>query len=174
MEHSHTIRIRDTRPDDRNAVRALTLAAYEQYAQEMPHWKMYRAYVLATLDEDKVAERIVAEHDDEIVGSVLLSPAGSFEEAGAVNDVPEIRLLAVLPAARGRGVGAALLDECERRARAAGAKELGLHTEDRMAVAQAMYLRRGYQHVPALDFWPAEGVLVKGYRRRLDGDTDDA
>jgi GNAT superfamily N-acetyltransferase len=82
-------------------------------------------------------------------------------------DYPEVRLLAVVPAARGKGVGAALIDECARRARRAGATTLGLHTMDMMRAAVRMYERMGFVRAPDLDFTPAEGVLVKGYRLDL-------
>jgi len=83
--------------------------------------------------------------------------------------LPEIRLLAVAPAARGRGVGTALMEECLRRARAAGACAIGLHTVDVMEVAVRMYERMGFVPAPETDFSPVPGFIVKGYRRDLQG-----
>jgi len=170
MNHQTTLHIRDARPDERDAIRDITMAAYAQYASIMPHWEMYREHVLETLAQDGPEARIVAERDGAIVGSVLLYPAAAdvYETGSANAGWPEVRLLAVAPAARGQGVGSALLQECIRRARSAGATTLGLHTEDIMAVAQRMYERAGFVRAPDTDFRPAEGVLVKGYRLSLD------
>ena len=161
--------IRDARPEYRDAIRAMTLAAYAQYAPLMPHWKMYREHLLATLEEDGASERIVAERDGTLLGSVLLYPASAnvYDEPSANSKMPEIRLLAVAPEARGQGVGSALLQECIRRARRSGANNLGLHTEDIMEPAVRMYTRRGFERAPQFDFSPSDGVLVKAYRLEL-------
>jgi GNAT superfamily N-acetyltransferase len=52
---------------------------------------------------------------------------------------PQVRLLAVAPPGRGRGVGAALMQECVRRARAAGAPVLALPTTELMRAALRLY-----------------------------------
>jgi GNAT superfamily N-acetyltransferase len=80
---------------------------------------------------------------------------------------PEVRLLAVAPAARGRGVGRRLMDECIRRARLSGAKALTLHTTDMMTVALQLYERMGFVRATDLDVEVVPGVLVKGYRLDL-------
>jgi GNAT superfamily N-acetyltransferase len=163
------ITIRDARPDERDAQLAVTLAAYEQYSTIMPHWEVYRTMQRNLLTTDTVAERIVAERAGRLVGSVLLFPAEAnvYTEDGANADWPELRMLAVAPEARGLGVGKALLEECARRARAAGHAYLGLHTEDVMAVAVRMYERAGFVRMPELDFRPTPTLVVKGYRLTL-------
>src|SRR6266850_792009 len=59
--------------------------------------------------------------------------------------------------------------ECIRRARAGGASVLSLHTTDLMRVAKAMYERMGFVRAPELDFRPAPGVTIEGFRGELDG-----
>jgi len=171
MKKRKSFHIRDARDDEREAIRDVTLAAYEEYAAVMPKpfWDGYKRQLLVTLDEEGPVERIVAERDGTIIGSVLLYPPLAKAYTGTIASVdwPEVRLLAVAPEARGQGVGSALMDECERRASRAGATMLGLHTMEMMQVAIAMYERRGFERAPELDFYPAEGVLVKGYRRSL-------
>lgn len=124
---------------------------------------------MAALDADGPAEHIVAERNGNVIGSVLLFPSGAnaYDGAATGRECPEVRLLAVLPAARGQGVGTALMEECVRRARCAGAAAIGLHTMDMMRAAMRMYERMGFVRVPNLDFSPAQGVLVKGYRLDL-------
>ena len=167
---SETVRVRSARDDERAAVRDVTLAAYDEYATIMPgpFWTGYRRHLASTLDAETPADRIVAEQNGVVVGSVLLFPPGAdaYGKAAAGSTWPEVRLLAVVPEARGSGVGAALMDECVRRARRAGAAVLGLHTMDVMQAAVRMYARMGFVRAPERDV-DIQGVLVKGYRLDL-------
>jgi predicted N-acetyltransferase YhbS len=168
--------LRDANEGDRNAIREVTLSAYQQYAVTMPeHWENYRKGVLQTLSDVKPAEQIVAEREGVIVGTVLLYPAGATfsppSRPPMILAWPEMRLLAVAPAARGSGTGEALVRECIRRARRSGAEALTLHTSDIMQVAMRMYERIGFKRVPDLDFHPAPDLTVKGYRFELRNQT---
>lgn len=167
--------IRSARPADRPAVEAVTLAAYEQYAALVPPrlWLEYRRNIVDTLADATPDITIVAEAEGGVlVGSVLLYPAGAeMLEPGASTSsrlaYPEVRLLAVAPWARGRGVGRGLMDECIRRTRASGATMLTLHTNDLMSVAMQLYERMGFVRATDLDLEVAPGVLAKGYRLDL-------
>jgi ribosomal protein S18 acetylase RimI-like enzyme len=166
------VRMRDARAEDRPAVAALTLAAYGEYAAKMEPeaWAGLEGAVRAALaSEDAAVQRIVAERDGAIVGSVMLYPPaadayGGYTEAAAW---PELRLLAVAPSARGVGVGKALVAECVRRARAMGAPALGLHTSRSMEVALGMYERMGFVRAPEHDFQPPGAELVTAYQLPL-------
>src|SRR5262249_28885020 len=109
MDNRPVLRIRDARDDEREAIKAVTLAAYAEYAPLLPppFWEGYRRQLLTTLDDAGSVERIVAERDRRIVGSVLLyAPDASAYGAANVRAAwPEVRLLAVAPEARGQGVG---------------------------------------------------------------------
>jgi ribosomal protein S18 acetylase RimI-like enzyme len=163
--------IRDARPEDRAAIRALTLAAYEEHAPVMAPsaWAALRDAITTTLDGEVVAERIVAERHGAIVGSVMLCPPSEGAYGGELARLasPEVRLRAVSQAARRQGVGKALMDECMRRARASGATSLGLHTSDSLRAAVRMYERMGFERNPDDDFQPPGAELVKAYRLRL-------
>jgi len=166
--------IRDARPIDRGAILAVTLAAYEQYAAALtpPLWARYRQNIQATLGDVGTAAQIVAEEESgALVGTVLLFPAGAVMPNPGGTAIPlewpEVRLLAVAPAARGKGVARRLMEECIQRARAAGAPALTLHTADLMAVAMRLYERMGFTRAPELDIRPAPGILAKGYRLPL-------
>ena len=166
------LRVRDARPGDRGAIEAVTLAAYQQYAALMPAlWDGYRQNILATLAAAQPDAQIVAKEGDRIVGSVLLLPAGSVIARPGGESItlawPEVRLLAVEPASRGQGVGAALMRTCLRRARHAGATALTLHTTEIMQAAMRLYERIGFVRAPELDFEPAPSVIIKGYRLDL-------
>lgn len=167
------LHIRDARADDRAGIRDVTLSAYQEYAVVMQaHWEDYRQSILATLANVKPSEQIVAEQDDTLVGTVLLFPAGTVlttpDGASVTLPWPEIRLLAVAPATRGQGIGAALVRECLRRARQSGAAALTLHTTDMMQVAMSMYERMGFVRAPELDFHPVPGITIKGYHYWFD------
>jgi GNAT superfamily N-acetyltransferase len=164
--------IRDARPHDRDAICEITLAAYQEYAESMPaFWERYRQNILATLSDVKPAEQLVAERDGAILGTALLYPPRRIEWNRAETAMhvrwPEVRLLAVAPAARGGGIGKALMEECASRARRSGADTLVLHTTDLMQAALRMYRRMGFVHAPELDFTPAPGFTVQGYRLDL-------
>ena len=159
--------IREARGGDQAAIHDVTLAAYEEYAARMPPplWRKYRENIVAALTDPAPALQLVAEDGRAIVGTVLLYPSGD----DSARPWPEVRLLAVAPAARGRGIGAALMRECIARTRVAGIAALSLHTTDLMRVAMAMYERMGFVRAPELDFTPAPGIVIKGYRLDLAG-----
>jgi ribosomal protein S18 acetylase RimI-like enzyme len=166
------LRIRDAQDSDRGAIEAVTLAAYQQYAAMMPsHWEAYRQNILATLAAVEPAMQIVAEQERGIVGTVILYPVGTvFAVPGSpsiTRTLPEVRLLAVAPEARGRGVGEALMHECIRRAHESGVTALTLHTTDMMRAAMRLYERLGFQRAPELDFHPVPDITIKGYRLEL-------
>jgi predicted N-acetyltransferase YhbS len=168
----NTFHIRDAREEERAAIRDLTLVAYAEYATIMasPAWEALRDVLRNVLDAEDAAERIVAERGGALVGSVMLYPAAVQSYGGALTDSawPELRLLAVSPVARGQGVGAALVEECLRRARRSGASTLGLHTSESMRAAMHMYERMGFVRVPEHDFRVAGSELVMGYRLPLE------
>jgi len=166
------VTVRGAEPGDRDAIQAVTLDAYLQYAEAIPaHWEGYRQNILATLAAAAPGSQIVALDGDRVVGAVLLYAAGTSIEIAGAGDTPvafpEVRLLAVAPSARGRGVGAALMNECMRRARSASATALTLHTTDFMEAAMRLYGRLGFVRAGDLDFQPAPGIVVKGYRLDL-------
>ena len=75
--------------------------------------------------------------------------------AGAValmDDYAEVKSMFTLPAARGKGVAAALLRQIEDTARAAKAPLLKLETGDTLYDAQRLYARHGF--TPCVAFGP--------------------
>ena len=167
------LRLRDARDGDGDAIREVTLAAYGVYASIVgPMWEFYKRSILETLADIPPAEQIVAERDGSVVGTALLFPPGTiFHRPGGESSAtlvwPEMRLLAVAPAAQGLGIGAALVRECIRRAQKSGVAVLTLHTTEAMRVAMAMYERMGFHDAPELDFHPAPNLTVTGYRLYL-------
>ena len=159
-----SLAIRDARPADAPAIEAVTLAAYQEYSVQLPppFWEAYRANIVSTLADVKPAAQLVAE----LAGRIAAFP--SRDGAAATARWPEVRLLAVDPGARGHGVGDALMQAGIQRARATGAGALTLHTTPMMAAAMRLYTRLGFVHVPELDFEPAPGLTVRGFRLTLE------
>src|SRR3954447_15988173 len=60
----------------------------------------------------------------------------------------EVKHLYVVPAARGRGLGRALLSELERIARERGASSLVLDTNRSLEAAGGLYRTRGFRPIP--------------------------
>jgi GNAT superfamily N-acetyltransferase len=161
--------LREARPADRDAIVDVTLAAYQEYASQVPFWPAYRENILATITSPRPAAQLVADLDGTIVGTVLFYPApppGATIAPGQ-SRWPEIRLLAVAPPARGKGVALALMQECVRRAREAGSDAVTLHTMSAMQAALRLYTRMGFQPAPELDFQPVADFTVNGYRLTL-------
>ena len=75
------------------------------------------------------------------------------------------RVLEVLQDGQRRLAGG--MQECVRRARDARAEALTLHTVPAMRAAVRLYTRMGFQPAPDLDFQPAPGFTVNGYRLTL-------
>jgi predicted N-acetyltransferase YhbS len=163
MPSAHTV-IEDARPADLPDIEAMTLAAYGEYASQIPdHWDLYRADILATLADPQPAQQLVARRAGQIVGGVLLYPP----DVAAGHPDPVVRLLAVHPDQRGAGVGTALMQACIRRARQSGAPTLVLYTSVLMRAAIRLYERLGFTRAPELDVEAALGLIIIGYRLNL-------
>lgn len=166
------IEIRSAHPSEYSQIADLTRTAYAEYGQLMSPsaWSALASAVESALATDQPVDRIIALRNGELVGSVMLYNAGTDAYAGltAQASVPEVRMLAVSPSARGLGIGELLVKECVRRAREAGADQLGLHTSASMRTAIALYERMGFVRAPDYDFRPDGAELVTAYRLDLE------
>lgn len=165
----YMVKIRKALSNEVEMIREQRVKAYEEHAQSIPegHWDTLRRSISSDADEQMGVELLVAELDGEVVGSVALFPSKSDAYKGLVDmlDYPEIRMLAVTPQSRGKGVAEALIKECILRTKASGSKYIGLHTADFMKTAMRLYERMGFIRMPQFDFQPADdGIIVKAYR----------
>ncbi|GAA1752624.1 GNAT family N-acetyltransferase [Aeromicrobium alkaliterrae] len=94
------------------------------------------------IDPDAVVVTLLVSQGDLPVGTGALRRLGSDVEA---------KRMFVAPAGRGRGLGRALLEELEDRARRVGAPRMLLHTGLRQEAAIALYRDSGYQEVPVFE-----------------------
>jgi DNA-binding MarR family transcriptional regulator/GNAT superfamily N-acetyltransferase len=89
----------------------------------------------------------IAERDGQNVGCVFLVQARDDKTGKPERGVAQLRLLLVEPGARGLGIGARLVAECERFARRAGYRRIKLWTQSTLLAARAIYAKAGYQLV---------------------------
>jgi ribosomal protein S18 acetylase RimI-like enzyme len=163
--------VRDALPGELSAVGDLRVAAYRSDGF-LPEDSGY-APVLRALGADGNGDILVAADGPHLagpnlIGTVMLRywPDGNVLRS---EDEAEIRALAVAPAARGRGVGRALLDAVMRRAAERGVRYLTLLTEPGMVVAQHMYTSAGFVRLPDRDWSPRPGQELLAYGRPLAG-----
>ncbi|MDQ6595833.1 GNAT family N-acetyltransferase [Bacillus salipaludis] len=161
--------IREARLEELSFIREQRVLAYQEHAARIPegHWNALKHGISSEGDLHPGAVRIVAERDGAIVGSVVLFPAktDAYEGLLVELDYPEIRMLAVTPEARGKGVAKSLILECISRAKTLGHSAIGLHTGEFMESAMQLYENLGFERLPEFDFEPAnDGIIVKAYR----------
>lgn len=116
--------------------------AFESLGWDQPT-RVYECYFKE--QQENVRMVFVAKNNGIVAGYVTLKWESSYEYFN-VRAIPEIIDLNVLPHFRKQGIGAALINVCEERARSRSIKEIGLGvglTAD-YGSAQRLYARLGY------------------------------
>jgi GNAT superfamily N-acetyltransferase len=126
----------------------------EMYAEEYGFDGRFEALV-ARIVADYAAGH--AETESAWIAEVDGARAGSVFCVREDDDTAVLRVLLVTPAARGRGLGGALVDTCLNFARRAGYKRMRLWTTDPLTAARHIYLSRGFELV---DESPHDGFGV--------------
>lgn len=112
-------------------------------------------------------ELLVAVDAERVLGAVLfVDPGGRYAEVSGPGE-GEFRMLAVDPAAQGRGVGRALVRACVERAVAAGCHAVVISVRDFARAAQRLYDATGFTRVPERDWSPAPEVSLLVLRLEL-------
>lgn len=146
--------IRATAAADVDAVRGLIARAYAEY-QGVLSPALFGAYVADLADVERRTDDgaivLVAEIDDQIVGTVTLYLDATTADFGWPSSWAAIRALAVDPSHRGHGTARRLVEAAIDRASAAGAPVVGLHTAQFMADAVRLYERLGFTRDTAFD-----------------------
>jgi len=117
------------------------------------------------------ADVLVAVDDDgKVLGGITYVPGPESASAEFTDPTTAgIRMLAVSAAARGKGVGDALVRACIARATAAGKHHIALHSTDRMATAHRLYQRLGFVRDVTTDWEVEPGFWLWGFRLDLAG-----
>ena len=170
--------LRRARPDETEAVGALTVAGYDVEGYlTLPDGSFdddYGSFLADAASRLRDADLMVAvdPESDRILGTTTWCPPGSpFRELATQDHQGEIRTLSVAPDARGRGVGSALVDWCLDEARRTGLGEIVLSSLPVMHAAHRLYEARGFVRRPDLDWSPYQGVDLWGFSLALDPDA---
>ncbi|MEV2277448.1 GNAT family N-acetyltransferase [Nocardiopsis sp. NPDC049922] len=115
----------------------------------MAHGEAYAAQFGWGHDFEALVARIAADYDPATGGAWIAEVDG--ERAGCVFCVPgdeegtaRLRVLLVLPHARGHGFGSRLVDRCVEWARASGYERVSLWTNDVLTSARRVYEAAGF------------------------------
>ncbi|MDA2812870.1 GNAT family N-acetyltransferase [Nocardiopsis sp. RSe5-2] len=157
--------IRRVRPEEWEAVGDLRVAAYESdgMLKAGPDY----AEVLRRLGADGGEVLVAEDADGALLGTVMLQDYRPSSDVARAPEEAEVRALAVSPAARGRGVGRALVEAVVERSEAQGAHRVVLSTQPTMAAAQRIYERRGFRRLPDRDWDPFPGLTLLAYGLEL-------
>jgi ribosomal protein S18 acetylase RimI-like enzyme len=158
--------IRIARPDELNGIGELTAAIYVAAGFISPD-SDYITRLRDAVSRAREAELLVATYNGEPTGTVTYCPHGSPWAQLTVPGEAEFRMLAVVPAARGLGLGDALVRYCIARAREDGCGTLRLSTEPVMHAAHRIYRRLGFVRTPERDWRPQPGVELLTYALAL-------
>jgi GNAT superfamily N-acetyltransferase len=168
------MRIREARHDEFGELGDVRIAAYLADGFLSPDSDY--APRLRTLGSDGLDHVLVAVCDEPaarggaqaIIGTVMLQGWPQGGEILAGPQEAEIRALAVVPEARGAGVGKALLAAVIQRAASAGIRHLILLTQADMKAAHHLYEEAGFSRLPARDWSPEPGLTLLAYGLPLD------
>jgi ribosomal protein S18 acetylase RimI-like enzyme len=156
-----TLEIREVRPEELAAAGAVTVQAFAAEYAVLGYYEAHLADVGGrTLD----ATVLVAVVDGEVVGNVTyVSDARSALAEHQREDESSIRMLAVLPTYRRRGIARALTQACIDRARRDGKRRLLLHADEVMQGSRRLYESLGFERDPERDYWPDPETSLVAY-----------
>jgi ribosomal protein S18 acetylase RimI-like enzyme len=158
VEHDAiSLEIRPARTDELARIGDLTAAVYIAGGYINPDGA-YVHKLRNAASRAREAELVVAVDNGEPTGTVTYCRHGSSWAQLTVPGEAEFRMLAVVPAARGLGLGEALVRHCIGRAREDGCTALRLSTEPIMHAAHRIYDRLGFVRTPERDWRPEPGV----------------
>lgn len=160
--------VRRAEPADFAVIGRLTVSAYAADGQ-LAGGNGYERVLADVAPRAREGELLVAADGGtgQVLGSVLfVLPGTAYAELSGPGEA-EFRMLAVDPAAQGRGVGATLVRACIRRATELGCRALVISTRSFALPAQQLYARLGFQRMPERDWSPMAGVDLFALRLEL-------
>ena len=163
--------IRLARPDEYAEAGQVTAGAYMEFARPGdPDWEEYLADLADVSGRAGRTEVYVGVEDGRVLGCVTLELDQTVgdDDKELPPDVSCIRMLGVLPEARGKGIGRALVVRCIERSREAGKRIVTLRTTHLMKVAQRLYRDMGFERDPDRDYVLDSGFTLIAYRLPIE------
>jgi uncharacterized protein len=163
------MRVETIDPSEYEALGDLTVRAYRSLPGH-PLSPDYAAVLADVAARARQAEVLVArDGDGTLLGGVTYvadesNPYAEFEGA----DSAAFRMLAVDPAAQGRGVGRVMVQACIGRARRDRKRRLTLMTTGSMGAAHHLYERLGFRRTPESDMIVESGLRLMAYELDLE------
>lgn len=158
--------IRAAGPADLGPLGEITVAAYADFTRGAED-----GYVDKLRDSGTRAAQaelwVALDDSGVLLGSITSCPGGSPWREIAAEDEGEFRMLAVSPAARGLGVGRALVEHVEARWRELGARGMAISSLPEMTTAHRLYGRLGYHPAPTRDWDPMPDVHLLAFTKAL-------
>jgi ribosomal protein S18 acetylase RimI-like enzyme len=139
--------IRLATPLDFPAINLLCVEAYRDFESAIgpARWQEMKETLSHASDLSRYGDLIVAEDGQGLLGVVVYVPPGRSDGTIIPSQWATIRMLAVSPSHRGKGIGKKLTEKCIERARRDRAERIGLTTGEMMTVALPMYERMGFE-----------------------------
>ena len=161
--------VREARPEEHARLGELVVTAYRSLPEfDEPGYEPELRDVARRAREAVVLVAVDSAVDERPLGCVTYVPGPESPWAELLGPgEAAIRMLAVDPAARGRGAGTALASACVARARAEGRAAIVLHSLPYMRTAQAIYTRLGFTRRADRDWEPVPGVCLLGFALTL-------
>ena len=165
----HVVRVVVVAPEDPDLVAACGALVAAVYGGEnlLEDEEGYLVTVADALPRARDAVLLAALDGAELLGTTTYARAETRYAELAGPGEAEMRMLAVAPAARGRGVGRLLTLACLDRAREEGCHRFVLSSGPRMTAAHAMYEGMGFDRSPERDWSPVPGVDLRTYSLQL-------
>jgi ribosomal protein S18 acetylase RimI-like enzyme len=155
------VTVRAAGPADYDEIARLTVAAYEADGQ-LDGEIGYEKVLADVATRAQHGEIFVATDDDsdKPLGAVtFVMPGGRYSELARDGEA-EFRMLAVDPAAQGRGVARALVEACLDRASALGCVAVVISVRDFAEPARRLYAKFGFVRLPDRDWKPMPQVQL--------------
>ena len=157
--------IRPARPDEYSAIGELTVAAYraDGYFDDASVAD-YADELAAVEDRAQDTELLVAaDESGTLLGTVTVIRPGARSAEVVREGELEIRMLAVSPSARGRGVGTELTRAVLRLAAAQGCARVVLCSVSDRVKVHALYEREGFRRLPDRDWEPVPRLVLLAF-----------
>ena len=158
---SGKVEIRDARAADVDIIHGILADAFlpykTKYTEEAYHITVCPPKEIAERIEDMFVDVLVAQLEDEIIGTVTLTQRSQKSAY--------LSSMAVKPTAQGKAVGYLLLIEAERRARDRKCAFVSLECCEFLKMAVGLYRRMGYERTGRER--PYHGVQVFEMKKRL-------